>query len=226
MSKNLLHETCSKADMYQLLSLLFQFPTEETATGIKEGTIVEDIATIFSEIGIDAEQDDSSVYDGFELAEAKSMQEILSNLRREYTLLFSHPDNPIVPIYETVFLHDPEEHGARYQMYVSPIATDVGRCYKEAGVTSSGSINEPVDHIATELEFMAYLEKLKAQAMVDERKEALIGISRSIKEFKEEHFLKWAPDFFLRCAEADECCIYRTIGKVGVIFLKKVSCMP
>jgi len=108
------------------------------------------------------------------------------DLRTEYTRLFIGPAGPPCPPYESVFRdgEDPDELGP----VKGPATMAVTRWYREFGVRPAPDHPDLPDHIATELEFAAYL--------------AAEGVDERLDQFIDEHLAVWT-DEFLRRVEAE-----------------------
>ncbi|EMA12372.1 TorD/DmsD family molecular chaperone [Haloarcula marismortui] len=107
-------------------------------------------------------------------------------LRTEYTRLFIGPAGPPCPPYESVYRdgEDPDELGP----VKGPATMAVVRWYREFGVQPAAAYSDLPDHIATELEFAAYL--------------AEAGFDDQLDQFFEEHLAAWT-DEFLRQVEVE-----------------------
>lgn len=205
------------SDMYQLLSIFFHFPTEELSEGLLNGTLAEDVLNILQELDINDEKiREISAKLGALPGDLVNKKEFLSEIRQEYTRLFTHPKQPIIDIYETLFV---ESNGARNgtTLFISPAALDAERCYKNAGLVLSKGNQEPADHMATEMEFMMYLYLKKAQALQEDNHEELKRRNEEIGEFVEAHLQKWAKQFFHDCTELSTSNFYKTFGEIGNI---------
>jgi len=111
------------------------------------------------------------------------------DLRTEYTRLFIGPAGPPCPPYESVYRDgdDPDELGP----VKGSTTMAVVRWYREFGVQPAADNPDLPDHIATELEFAAYL----AEEGLDER----------LDQFLEEHLSVWAEEFLTQVkAETSE----------------------
>ncbi|BAE82678.1 TorD/DmsD family molecular chaperone [Desulfitobacterium hafniense] len=212
------------SDMYQLLSRFLHLPTEEISIGILGGSLAEDVREIFEELGVDNSRTREIQSRLRALQEETSgKSDYLSALRQEYTRLFTHPRNPVIDIYETYFLFQPEEGGQdKPALFISPAALDAERRYKQAGLTRAKEFNEPGDHMATELEFMAYLYLQLAKALLEDNPEGIFQRKEQIKEFTEIHLQKWAREFFNRCTADSQMEVYQIYGLIGSTFLNKM----
>jgi TorA maturation chaperone TorD len=224
-AKELQIQKCIAAsDMYRLLAMFLHLPTEEMVAGILDGTLAEDISQIIQELQF---QDKTIEIIRIKLGDLQTgiseERELFTEMRREYTRLFTHPKRPAVAIYETLFLFKPEAGMMQKpSLFISPAALDAERCYSQAGLQRSKEANEPGDHMATEMEYMAYLYYRKAKALHDHHQAEVEMRNRQIKEFSELHLQKWGVDFFNRCLSASESQVYQTFSQVGSIFLSNM----
>ena len=208
------------ADLCSLLALLLQFPTEKTVGGLADGTLRDDIAVIAEELGAKEGPvvEALSLLDRLRTDLAEGATSIVE-ARREYTRLFNHPDGPAVPLYEGVFIdtervrEGKRSTGAR--LFVNPAALDAERCYRQAGLKRASDVNIPADCMSTELEFMAYLSMLEAQALVEQNATRVAEAAAWIGEFNRLHVEKWFSRFFERCAEESAHDLYRALGMLG-----------
>lgn len=212
------------SDMYQLLALFLHLPTEEMAIGLLNGSLAEDVLAIFKELDFSIQEIEKI---GTKLINLKNnvfvKEELLTEMRREYTRLFSHPKKPAVDIYETLFLYQQEDgNEERPPLFISPAALDAERCYKKAGLRMSKKVNEPGDHMATEMEFMMYLYSQKAKALKEDNQEDITKREGEIKEFTEIHLKKWAKEFFDLCISSSQSDIYRTFSEIGSMVMIKM----
>lgn len=218
-----IQRAAAASDMYQLLSMFLHLPTREIAAGLLDGSLAEDVLAILSELDFSIETIEQF---GTSFAKIQNRQQtaekLLSEMRQEYTRLFTHPKEPEIAIYETLFRYDPESDEGKPSLFISPAALDAERCYKKAGLVMSKEINEPGDHMATEMEFMMYLYLQKAKALKEEQQEEIERREAEIKEFSELHLQRWAKQFFDRCVESSNSEVYRTFGELGSIFMTKM----
>ncbi|EMA10312.1 chaperone TorD involved in molybdoenzyme TorA maturation [Haloarcula vallismortis] len=117
-------------------------------------------------------------------------------LRAEYTRLFIGPAGPPCPPYESVYRDgdDPDELGP----VKGPATTAVVRWYSEFGVRPAAAHSDLPDHIATELEFAAYL--------------AEEGFDEQLDQFFEEHLAVWADEFLEQVETATREAFYASLA--------------
>jgi len=212
------------SDMFQLLSMPMRLPKKEMAAGLLDGSITEDVTTIFRELGFNLENTQTIEEAFIKIKECgKNEDELLSELRQEYTRLFTHPKKPAIAIYEAIFRYKPGKGEAPPVLFISPAALDAERCYKKAGLKMSKEINESGDHMATEMEFMMYLYQQKAKAIRENAEADLARRNEEIAEFNRLHLKRWAVEFFEKCKVASKSEVYRLIGETGSLFLADVT---
>ena len=89
-----------------------------------------------------------------------------TELRRDYTALFTHPERPLVAICEMRFRDGRDRAETPSTPFLNEAALHAESCYRAAGLSLDGSRSrEPGDHLAIELEFMAYLNARLAEAL-------------------------------------------------------------
>jgi anaerobic sulfite reductase subunit A len=93
------------------------------------------------------------------------------------------------------------------------------KIYRENGVDKVRGFDVPEDHLAIELEFMAYLcaETKKAyEAGNLSEIDRLIGVQRN---FIESHLLNWTPKFFCEVKQFARTDFYRGVATITEGFL-------
>lgn len=118
------------------------------------------------------------------------------DLRTEYTRLFIGPAGPPCPPYESVY-RDGDASGELGPVK-GPATMAVTRWYHEFGVQPAPDHPDIPDHIATELEFAAYL----AEKGFDDR----------LDQFLDEHLAVWAPEFLTRVEEETREAFYASLA--------------
>lgn len=127
----------------------------------------------------------------------ENVGEVEERLRNEFTRLFIGPGSPPVPPYETMYI-DNKMGG--------PTLLELKKVYRNAGIEKEEGYSEPVDNIAFEMRFMAYLGE---QALHDDMHTYL----EMQKKFMDEHILKWVPDFCDDLCASEYSDFYKWIAK-------------
>lgn len=215
--------TFSISDFYQLLSLSLRFPSEELAIAVLDGSYKQDGLNILEELSCDGED---LLQLGVALDKLKETTrnpaQLLSEMRREYTRLFDHPEQPSISIYETTFVNKGNEKPDERILFLSSISSDVERCYQEAGIRLVNESSEPADHMAIELEFMMFLYKNKGRALQEKNTELIKKMEEQIQKFEKDHLTKWGYEFFNSMEAEARNAFYRIVAKLAKIGLQQV----
>ncbi|MFO7568577.1 MAG: molecular chaperone TorD family protein [Smithellaceae bacterium] len=219
-----LQRSVAASDMYRVLFIALHFPTDELASGLLDGSFSHDVMSIFEELNFPAQESGKIRTQLNALSgDKKNKEQLLTEMRREYTRLFTHPKKPVIAIYETTFLYNPEDElQSKPSLFISPAARDAERCYKKAGLEMSREINEPADHIATQMEFMMYLYLQKAKSIRNGNREELATRDDEIREFLQAHLQKWAKNFFDMCISSSQADFYKVIGEIGSLCMARM----
>lgn len=142
---------------------------------------------------------------------ARAMQATLpppgtEGLLVEYARLFVGPQRVLAPPYGSVYL----EEGRRV---MGDSTLEALQAYREAGLRLDADFKELPDHVAVELEFVAFLAAQAAAARAaGEGPEA--DRRRAAREaFLDRHLRRWAPAFCARIAEGTEHPFYRALAE-------------
>lgn len=141
----------------------------------------------------------------------KSANGKTARVEGEYVRLFLV--RPVAPPFESFYV-DPERQAAGW------IAARLSQEYSNWGLVSSPSLREPPDHVAVELEFMAFLCGLEAQAWKDESSAEGFGTVRSQRDFLEKHLERWFPAFAQEVAVPDTVGLYAVIAETADAFIR------
>jgi TorA maturation chaperone TorD len=216
------------SDLFRLLSILLRLPTDEVVCAVSEEVIEKDLRQIAGEIGFD-DLGRQATKEALDMLAKQRVEGTLSltELRIEFTRLFSHPDTPAIHICECLFLFwsrnpngKPEEAP---RLFISPAAFDAEQHYRKAGFIRSPSINEPADSMATQMEFLYNLFAAKAVALDENNLENLAFLDECIEGFLRDHLQKWAVGFFDQCVEKSKNALYQAVGLVGGALVKQLA---
>jgi len=150
-----------------------------------------------------------------------STADLLERLAVEYAGLFYDIGVIPVDIFESLWL------GKEHTLYEDPYF-EVVEVYKQWDYKKSETSTEPEDHIANELDFLAY--QLKAAIVTQENSSYLDRYRMdSVREFVSNHLSRWVPSFCKRMLEATDstyytAAVYLTIGLLKT--LNSVLALP
>jgi TorA maturation chaperone TorD len=178
-----------KASLYELLAQSYLYTTEELARAITEGEYAEALSEIAALNDIVVPDD--VIKEGLHPYQGRDTSEVYHELRREYTRLFIGRTNPLVyPFGGSWYAL---EKGQQPLLFVGKESMAVERFMRRCGVVQPEGTNEPLDHIASELEFLQYLCLLKAEAACPP--EGVEILDTSYADFYSQHFRWFAGRF-------------------------------
>ena len=139
----------------------------------------------------------------------------LEHLAVEYATLFYGIGQIPVDVYESLWL------GEEHTLYEKPFF-EVVEIYRQWGYKKPETSTEPEDHIANELDFLAY--QLKA-AISTQNQSSHLDQDRidSVQEFLSLHLGRWAPDFCDRMLEATDNTYYLAAAYLTVGLIKALA---
>jgi len=139
---------------------------------------------------------------------------LLAHLQPQFIRLFQVSlDSPVCHPYESFYL-DPERHSIGW------IALDLAQEYAAEGLALSPTFRDMPDHVAVEMEFMAFLCGREAMAWEQgetERARQILGRERA---FLEAHLGRWLPRFAQWVMAADAGGFYATVLEAAEAFVR------
>jgi TorA maturation chaperone TorD len=195
---DLIKEETSKAILYNSLAQAFNYPDDVLASDLASGKFLKALEGIISQ-GAQEIIKALSVYSG------GSRDQILLDLERDYTWMFFASKPRIAYLFGSVY-----GEGKLYQ----ESTFEITRLYYETGLKLEESFKLPPDHIAVELEFMAYL--------AFNEQEATRGGNRENAEYAVEMQEKVLKDYLgplalnvgERIADKAKTVFYRAMGEL------------
>jgi TorA maturation chaperone TorD len=143
---------------------------------------------------------------GMLCGEVRKNQDRLSRYQEErgveFARLFLGPQHPAAVPYASFYLSETRQ-------LMTEITIQVRGYYLDAGMTVTGLHRVPDDHIALELEFMAYLADEGVRNLESANAEAASAAVARLEIFYHEHLTKWLPLFAGRVQEGAESDFYR-----------------
>ncbi len=195
--------------LYEALALGFLAPTVET------------ISRLASSEGVEALADAAAVLDeawSTDLAQCIHRLTVspipppLDTLELWFRKLFGHTARGLVPPYETEYGED------SLFLPLQEMSDLAGFCHA-FGLGLRPSEHERIDHIACEGEFMLFLARKKAYALVTDNATMLEETRRATRLFLKDHLGGWAPAFGRRLAREDRGGFYGALGGLLTAFV-------
>ncbi|OGB94353.1 MAG: hypothetical protein A3H39_15660 [candidate division NC10 bacterium RIFCSPLOWO2_02_FULL_66_22] len=198
-----------RSALYEALALGFLAPTAET------------ISRLASSEGVEALADAAAVLDDAwntglaDLVRRTSAPQPLCSLaalEASFRRLFGHTARGLVPPYETEYGED------SLFLPLQEMSDLAGFCHA-FGLGLRPSEHERIDHIACECEFMLFLARKKAYALVTDNATMLEETRRATRLFLKDHLGGWAPAFGRRLAREDRGGFYGALGELLTVFV-------
>lgn len=132
----------------------------------------------------------------------------------EFARLFLGPQHPAAVPYASFYLSETRQ-------LMTEITIQVRGYYLDAGMAVTGLHRVPDDHIALELEFMAYLADEGVRNLESGDAVAASAAVARLENFYHVHLTKWVPLFADRVQEGAESDFYRgtALALKGVVAL-------
>lgn len=209
--KNNMLEWRNQAILWEFLAFSLRYPQKELAQALSSGEYLEAAEEIVSLFERGMSGKTLTVLESYK---DKACDDVASILRVEATRLFVGAPVPLVSPYEGVWRA--EDEGVQALLFVNPYSRDVEHFYRMCGVKSPEGSNEPLDHVAVELEFLQYLALIQAE---------LIEAPQSVEipendwpklheSFLEEHVQMWMPRFAERLIAETHEPFYKVVGQL------------
>ena len=206
-----------RATALELAAFSFKYPDSELINALTSGEYAAAVVELAEVGAFKLLPDEISLLDSYKNV---ASEELLHTLRAEATRLFIGSPEPVVSPYEGVWRAAQE--GVQALLFVNPHTMEVERFMKSCGVGSPEGVNEPLDHVATEMEFLQYLSMLVAgivepAAHIDEPEE---GWSGAYTRFMVEHPQTWMSDFAKSTEEKTREPFYRLASRLLLQLIK------
>lgn len=139
--------------------------------------------------------------------QGQDLSALADELATEYAGLFlnagKHPVYPFESVYTS------SERLLMQQAY-----TQVTHEYRQAGLERARDFNEPEDHIALELEFMAHLGRQSLAALQAGNPAACLDYLEKQNNFVHQHLLAWVPQFTQDVIHAAGSEFFKSVAQV------------
>ncbi|MCI8468008.1 MAG: molecular chaperone TorD [Eggerthellaceae bacterium] len=223
----------ARAALCELLALSFRYPDDVLVGALASGEWGEAAEEIAGALDLAWPADGAP--GAAEAAQMDDPDQLLHALRAEATRLFVGSPEPACSPYEGVWRAQAE--GVQPLLFVNPHSMDVERFCKACGLGRPEGTNEPLDHIATEMELLEYLALRAAVEVAGDDVAAdedagepgdvvasadLPGGSpeAAYAQFLDEHVRVWVPDFVAALNEEARLPFYPQAGSLLTAFVE------
>jgi len=195
--------------LYEALVLGFRPPTAETVERLVSSNAVNALADAVAVLDSSWNTDLANLVHRFSDSPVLPTLDCLQALCRQ---LFGHTARGGVPPYET-------EYGEDSLFQPPQEMSDLAGFCRAFGLVLRPSEHERIDHISCECEFMLFLARKEAYALVQNNPLMLEDTRRATRLFLRYHLGRWAPAFGRRLARRDPSGFYGGLGELLVAFV-------
>ncbi|MCI5145102.1 MAG: molecular chaperone TorD, partial [Candidatus Electrothrix sp. AR3] len=169
-------EKTDQSNCYKVLAACFYEPDKEL---FEEEQLVQQLAVMLRRIAPAAEPAALALAQALGEGDAEA-------LCIDYARLFIGPFELLAPPYGSVYLE-------KNKQVMGASTMDVQQAYQQAGLTLT--LQEPPDHIAFELEFLAYLAALEGKALAKGEPTEQERLAQMKQDFLDTLLAPWIPIF-------------------------------
>jgi DMSO reductase family type II enzyme chaperone len=195
--------------LYEALALGFRPPTAETMERLVSPKAVNALADAVAVLDFAWNTDLATLARQFP---GSPVLPSLEAFQASHRRLFGHTARGGVPPYET-------EYGEDSLFQLPQEMSDLAGFYRAFGLVLRPSEHERIDHISCECEFMLFLARKEAYALVQNDPSMLEETRRATRLFLGHHLGRWAPAFGRRLARRHPGSFYGGLGELLVPFV-------
>jgi TorA maturation chaperone TorD len=204
----------ARADVYAILSSCFSPPSAELLGVAQSGALAEALAEALAGLPSEGDGLDAALRAFEALTRELAPDEpygTADTLEVEYTRLFLGPGPAVVPPYESVYV-DREDADVPGSLW-GRTTLAVRDAYRQAGLAPRPG-PEPPDHLAAELEFIAYLSQAEGSALADGEPQAAERMRERRTRFLAAHLRRWAPEVAAKTAREAKHPLYEAASRL------------
>ena len=193
-----------RINLYNLLARLYRLEVDPE--------LLEEMQTM----NLGSPEGDNLLLQGYRLMRGYLLQTSetsLVELAADYTRIFIAPDRNGAYPYESVYT-------SKERLLMQDARDQVLDIYRQAGLQCSDEFNEPEDHLAFELEYMAFEAENQLVAYQNGNWQAASEAGARQKDFLEAHLLNWVPAFASDVTRLAKTAFYSGQAQMTVGFLE------
>jgi TorA maturation chaperone TorD len=199
----------NRAAFYELLAFGFRVPTLESGEVVSSGEFAEALMEIGEANGIDYSLL-ANAHTVLSIYRDEDPDSLFHKLRVAYTTLFVGAPQPLVSPFAGVWWA--ELQGVEPLLFVNKRSMDIERFVRSFYLGRPKGRNEPLDHIATMLEFLQYVSLAIGDSI--EPQEGVDFTPGIIERFTNDYLADWVIRFSERITEQSSESFYRALAQV------------
>ncbi len=203
MEHSLVVMTYPRMSMYVGLSSLFRPPETMHICGGVQNSLLTLIQTSAQILQVEPVIQACAELSGYlTTMQDRPTESVLEEVSLEYTRLFVGPGPPLAYPYESVY----RTPGGRV---MGDCTLEILQMYQEEGLYPEVSYKDLPDHIAMEMEYMAYLCQKEEEAKQEGNDDAVRAYGEKERRFLDVHLASWVPQFCARIIKVTSLPFYR-----------------
>jgi TorA maturation chaperone TorD len=209
-SGNSIDRAAARASLFTLLAQSLNYPDGELIDGLVRGSFTGQAAEALETLGIGSMSDNLEALDKEYAGREADRAALLLEIEKDYTRMCFASKPRLVYLFESVY-----REGKLYEESTFQIA----RLYYDAGLKVEEAFRLPPDHIAVELEFMAFLAFKEAEGIgTGDEKIRDYAVELRNKTL-EEHLHPFALAIAERLGKHARTNFYRTVAGILTVLL-------
>lgn len=204
------------ADVFELLSIAFSYPTPELTEALVSDNFQADLAACLEELGLLQKET-------LKLDPDETPESLLASMKREYSRLFLSPGKlAIIYPYESAFLFVMRGGKGMPTLMCNPLTANVEQFMVAAQALPKTYRTEPVDSVYAELDFLRHLYTTALATERSGAEESSVASAQWIdkaNEFRQAHVHTWMPEFMKKTHALSRIQIYRQLAEIGLLVL-------
>lgn len=209
-----LTELEARAGLHSLLAQAFNYPDPALVTALRGGPFVDALAQWTEELGHDSlRRSFTAIRKEYTGKQAGTKADILLELERDYTRMFFASKPRLAYLFESVYREGKLLQDSTFQ---------IARLYADAGLQLTEDFRLPPDHIAVELEFLAFLYFKEIEGVKNDDVKQVDYARELQAQVIEQHLRPFALNIAERVAEHARTVFYRNLA----LILKQVYAEP
>jgi len=202
----------AKSRIFSALGRALSYPDQDLADDLAGGGLGNGLASLFTPFSTNGILHELASLQ--RTYENDSPEDVLLQLEKDYTRMCFATKPRLVHLFESVY-----KEGKLFQDSTFQVA----RLYRDAGLEWTADFQLPPDHIAVELEFMAYLCFCETEAGRKRDKDKEGYASRLRREMLETHLRPFGLAFSERMEKHASTDFYRLIARLLSAMLRNRS---
>ena len=213
MGKDTKHiiELTSKTTLFNLFAQAFNYPDGELVESLQKGAFTATLRNALDALELSTSlAGELTALERMYVGPDKKKDTLLVEMERDYTHMFFSSKPRLVYLFESVYNEGKLLQDSTFQ---------IARLYYDAGIKLVDDFKLPPDHIAVELEFMAYLYFNEIEAIKKKNHENAKYAQNLRKEVLEKHLAAFGGTLARKVAEHAKTVFYQSVARIVIPLL-------